>query len=113
MSTETSVPGTDGGYAGSSTRQRLIGVNIALLAALVATSVLAQPRPLGGAGDRARGNYTVVSGRVSGSPSNVLYVFDAANQEIAAVRWDRTTQKFETIGFRDVAGDSRQQQGGR
>lgn len=101
--------------ASSTARHRLIGVNIALLGALVATSVLAQPRGSVGAraADRARGNYTVVSGRVQGTPSHVLYVFDAANQELVAVRWDRNAQKFETIGFRDVAGDARQQQGGR
>lgn len=99
----------------SSARHRLIGVNIALLAALLATSVLAQPRSTPGVlgADRARGNYTVVSGRVQGSPGHVLYIFDAANQELVAVRWDRNAQKFETIGFRDVAGDARQQQGGR
>lgn len=100
-------------HTGASTsRQRLIGVNIALLGALVATSVLAQNRPAAGA-DRARGNYTVVSGKVQGSTGNVLYVFDAANQEIVAVRWDRNASRFETIGWRDVAGDSRQQREGR
>lgn len=96
----------------STARQRLIGVNIALLGALIATSVLAQPRTPAGA-DRARGNYTLVSGRVQGSTGSVLYVFDAANQELVAVRWDRNAARFESIGFRDVAGDSRQQQGGR
>jgi hypothetical protein len=96
----------------TSVRQRLIGVNIALLGALVATSVLAQPRTQPGM-DRARGNYTVVSGRVQGSTGSVLYIFDAANQELVAVRWDRNANRFELLGFRDVAADARQQQGGR
>jgi hypothetical protein len=96
----------------SSTRQRLIGVNLALLGALIATTVLAQPRSQPGT-DRARGNYTVVAGRVQGSTGSVMYIFDAANQEMVAVRWDRNAAKFETIGFRDVIGDSRQQKEGR
>jgi hypothetical protein len=99
----------------SNARQRLIGVNIALLAALIGSAVLAQGRtsPPPASGARTRGNYTVVSGRVQGSTGSVMYVFDAANQEIVAVRWDRNASRFETIGWRDVAGDSRQQQGGR
>lgn len=55
---------------------------------------------------RPRGQYIMVSGRLQGSPTNGIYVIDIANQELIALRWDRTSQRLQGLGWRDLARDS-------
>ena len=62
---------------------------------------------------RQRGQYVMVSGRAQGSSVNVVYVLDTVNQEMIAVRYNRSGQVLEGVGYRNVADDARQGGGGR
>lgn len=98
--------------------RRLVAFNFALLLVLGAVTIIgsleagAQP---GGAGagatganptPRARGDYTMVSGRYQGGTSNAIYVLDAANGELLALSWDRGRNELEIIGHRRIADDA-------
>ncbi len=92
-------------------RQRLIGLNIALLLMLgvvtILTSVDAGAQPGAAApAPRPRGEYTVVSGRYQGGTTNAIYVLDAANQELIALSWDRSRNEIEVIGHRKLSDDA-------
>ena len=97
------------------TRPRLVAINACLLALLIALTLI----PLGGAGernaqpDRARGDYTMVSGRIQGSNTHALYLIDASNQELVALRWDIGRNGLLPIGFRSLAADSKAGRGPR
>lgn len=92
----------------SRARRWLIGVNIALLlllALLVAAPATAQgTSPAAQA--RARGQYVVVPGKSQGSPVGTFWIMDTVNEELVALRWDRSGQKLETMGFRDLVNDA-------
>ena len=80
----------------------LVALNIVLLGALalvtIAPSASAQR-------DRARGDYTMVSGRIQGSVESAIYIVDANNLELVAVRWDRSRRNLAPIGYRSLAQD--------
>jgi hypothetical protein len=85
-------------------RRGLIAINGALLAALAAITFvpLATGQP---AFSRARGVYTMVSGRtMSGGPAAV-YIIDSSNQEMVGLRWDQGKQSLMGLGYRNFAGD--------
>ncbi len=91
----------------------LIMLNAALLAILAAVvfspSANAQNRP-----NRARGEYTMVSGEFQGASENAIWILDAANQELLALRWNHSQKKLDGIGFRDLSRDAAQTgRGGR
>lgn len=96
------------------TYSNLIAINAVALAALLAVTIA----PIADANNqsrRARGEYTMVSGRVQGLPESAVYIIDAANQEMLAVRFNRSRQSIEGIGYRNMADDARaaqQQRGG-
>lgn len=56
---------------------------------------------------RARGDYTMVSGRIGAGGNHVVYVVDSSNQEMIALRWDTTKQVFIGIGYRNLATDGK------
>lgn len=92
----------------------LIALNALLIGVLalvtLAPGVSAQPQ----ARARPKGQYTVLDGKYQGAAEAALYVFDASNQELLALRWDRSRGTLGTIGYRDVAADAEQRQrGGR
>lgn len=102
------------------TTRRLVGLNIVLLAVLAIVTLASTPRlfaqPGGGAGAqnaRPRGDYTMVSSRYQGSSNNAVYILDAANQELAVLKWDRGKERFEPIGLRRLSQDAGQFQGAR
>lgn len=88
-------------------RNRKYGALIALNAALLGVLLLvglpvgatAQQQPSGAAGTRGRGDYTMVAGRAQGSTEDVVWVVDAVNQEIMALRWDISRNDLQFIGF--------------
>ncbi len=87
-------------------------VNGALILALgllmLSTPATAQP---GGAA-RVRGEYTVVAGKTSSGGSNsAVYILDAANREMIAVRWDQGRKSLIGIGYRNLDADSKIQPG--
>lgn len=102
--------------------RRLVAVNVALLAVLAGLVLISLPSPSigqsgvgggvgggGGGGERPRGDYAVISGRTQGATTSTLYVLDAANQQLAALQWNRTSNRLEPIGFRSLADDGRRQ----
>jgi hypothetical protein len=96
---------------GGRTRQRLIGLNIALLMMLgvvtIFSNVEAGAQPGGTpAAPRPRGDYTVVSGRYQGGTANAVYILDAANQELLAITWDRSRNEVNVLGHRKLGDDS-------
>ncbi len=56
---------------------------------------------------RARGDYTMVSGRIGAGGNHVVYVVDSSNQEMIALRWDTTKQVFIGIGYRNLSADGK------
>lgn len=92
----------------------LILLNALLLGVLAA--VVFSPRadaqaPRG----RAKGQYAMTSGRVQGVTESVIYIVDAANEQLAAARYDRSRKSLNVIGVRDLAADAQmrqQKQGG-
>ena len=60
---------------------------------------------------RARGDYTMVSGRIQGGNANVVYVLDAANQEMIGLRWNESAKALEGVGYRDLQADAQAEMG--
>ena len=83
--------------------------NAAALAVLVGLS-LAPSRAPGQVAQpdfRARGEYTMISGRTSAGSRPVVYVVDSANGEVVALRWDNNKQQFNGVGYRSIQTDAR------
>ena len=98
------------------TRQRaLIMLNGGLLAVLACVCFA----PVAGGAEpkrhRPKGQYAMVSGKVQGVTESVLYVADAANEQLIALRYDRSRKSVQPIGYRDLLEDARlrEAQGGR
>jgi|TARA_R110000782_G_scaffold53205_4_gene113412 hypothetical protein len=93
-------------HASRSPARRLIALNAALLALLMVVSVA----PDAGAQapmqpSRARGEYTMVGGQISGGNSNAVYILDAANREMITLRWDSSRRQMLGVGYRDLTTD--------
>lgn len=90
----------------------LLWLNGMLIAALLvmtaAPGVLAES--LSTQPSRVRGDYTMVAGKTTAGSIHAIYVVDAANQEIIALRWD-PRQKLIPVSYRSIEVDSRQQPG--
>lgn len=84
----------------------LVAVNMALLAALALASMTrGQPAGAGNQPQRGRGQYVAVPAKAQGLSTGVLYIADTANEELVALRWDKGTNSFEVVGFRDLVND--------
>ena len=89
----------------------LVAINAGLLAALALVVFVppagtnAQPAAAapGAAVNRARGTYTMVAGRVQGQVESAIYIVDAANQEMIAMKWDRSRKQLKGLGYQDLA----------
>ncbi|MBX3377861.1 MAG: hypothetical protein KF678_12760 [Phycisphaeraceae bacterium] len=88
----------------------LIAVNLFLLlllaAVTLAPSSVAQRGGGGVSGGRARGEYTMLSGQMSGSSASAIFVIDSANQDMVALRWNESTKSLDGIGYRDLREDA-------
>jgi len=90
----------------------LLALNAILLMAVV---LFAMDRPAGAQNSaqppsptgRARGDYTMVSGRTPTGGGDAVYIIDVANQDMVALRWDTSKQSFTGIGYRDIAADAK------
>lgn len=93
-------------------RSRYTGL-IALNAALVGALAFISLAPGASAQDarRPRGEYTMVAGQVQGISESAIYVVDATNQEILAMRWDRSRKALSGIGYRKMSVDSGRPEG--
>jgi hypothetical protein len=85
-------------------RRGLIALNAGLLVVLAAVSLAPQAQAQRGA--RARGEYTMVSGRVTGGSNNAVYIVDSSNQEMIALIWNNSRKSLEGLGYRDFAADA-------
>lgn len=90
------------------TRNLLIlnGTLVAVLGAIVLS-----PASLAQRGSRARGEYTMVSGRIIGGNANAVYIIDSSNQEMIAVRWNESSKSLDGLGYRDLSADAQTQPG--
>ncbi|MBC7771981.1 MAG: hypothetical protein H7210_05765 [Pyrinomonadaceae bacterium] len=93
--------------------RRLAAINATLLCALVVLCLAPIPGQAAPQPERARGNYTMVSGRVQGSNTHGLYLLDAANQELVALRWEIGRNGLVTIGYRSLTADAKATKGTR
>jgi hypothetical protein len=87
-------------------RQGLIALNLALLTilAIMTFSPLATGQPTQ---VRARGQYSMVAGEITGGTPHVVYVTDANNREMIAIRWNNSRRTLDGIGFRDLNADAK------
>ncbi len=91
----------------------LVAANVGALVAVVLTwpgSAAGQTQPgttVKPLESRARGDYTMVSGRIGAGGNHVVYVVDSANQEVMALRWDNSKLVMVGIGYRSLASDGR------
>lgn len=88
-------------------RVALLALNAALLIAIGAVWT-ADARAQAAA--RGRGDYTMLGGEIQGANSNALYVIDAANQEMVALRWDDAKKQLIGIGYRDLRSDAQRKE---
>jgi hypothetical protein len=96
----------------SSHRRGLILLNAGLLAVLGAVTLAPRSVAQGqGSAQRARGEYTLVAGRIIGGSTHAVYIIDTANQEMVAVRWNEGQKGLDGIGYRNLAADAQAQPG--
>lgn len=55
---------------------------------------------------RARGEYTMTTGKSNVGGPDVICILDAANQEMLFLRWDQSRQKLVPQGYRNLAQDA-------
>lgn len=93
----------------------LLVLNLVLVAALAAVAWTpaadAQNAAPPSKEGRIRGDYTMVSGRVNAGGADAVYVLDAANRELIALRWDSAKQSLTGVGYRDLDADGRSSPG--
>ena len=90
-------------------RRGLVALNAGLM--LVLGAVVLSPSSLAQRGNRARGEYTMVSGKIVGGNAHVVYILDGANQEAMAVKWNEGAKSIDVIGYRDMQADAQSQRG--
>lgn len=91
-------------------RRGLIVVNIALLLVLAAVAWAPGSYAQRGGG-RARGEYTMVAGKVTGSTAHAAFIVDSSNQDMVVVRWNETSKSLDALGYRDLKEDANQSPG--
>jgi len=85
----------------------LIALNLALVAAIVATHLM-PPKVANAQGFGPRRNFTMIAGITTGRPQNsVIYVLDASSGDMLATFYNSANQQFEPLGGRAVADDMR------
>lgn len=53
----------------------------------------------------------MVSGAFFGSQADAVFIVDATNREMAAVRWDPSSRSVRLAGYRDLARDADERPG--
>ncbi|MBL8762088.1 MAG: hypothetical protein JNL50_12380 [Phycisphaerae bacterium] len=97
--------------AGKPSVRALAVVNGALILALGLVMLSAPATAQPGNPARARGEYTMVAGKTVSGSNAAVYILDAANREMVAVRWDQTRKSLVGIGYRNLDTDSKAQPG--
>jgi len=86
------------------TRRGLIVANAALLAVLAVVTL--SPESVAQRSGRARGAFTMVSGKMTGGNSHAVYILDSSNQDMIAAKWNDGAKSIDVIGYRDLQADS-------
>lgn len=76
----------------------LITLNVLLIVALVLVSIGPAESSAQNA-NRARGQYTALGMKITGSVSDAIAIFDANNEEIVALRWDASRRSLVGIDY--------------
>ncbi len=87
----------------------LAGLNVVLACVVLARWTSGEAGAQGAV--RARGEYTLASGRIAQGGNHAVYVLDGANQDMVAVRWDQARQTLVGVGYRSIAQDALAQPG--
>lgn len=56
---------------------------------------------------RRRGAYAMVPARALGFTEAAIWIVDAANQEMIAMRYDRSNKQLRFLGYRNLEADAR------
>ncbi|MCA9277621.1 MAG: hypothetical protein H6815_02395 [Phycisphaeraceae bacterium] len=80
------------------------GLAVAVAGVATTSSVIGQAGQA-----RGRGNYTAISANMQGGNSSAIFILDAANQEMVAVRWNDSRRSLEGIGYRNLTEDAKSQ----
>lgn len=91
------------------TTRGLIAINAALVAILAAVTL--SPASHAQRTSRARGQFTMVSGKIVGGNAHAVYILDSANQDMLAGRWNDSTKSLDILGYRDLQADAQAQPG--
>lgn len=87
----------------------VVGVNMALLgvlALLVGAGSPANAKSHEHAAPRARGDYTMLTGRAGSGSTGTVYIVDGANAELISLRYDPRTH-FSLSGYRSLDADAK------
>lgn len=85
----------------------VVGVNLALLALLALLVTAGSPSSNAstqGAAPRARGEYTMLTGRGGSGNAGIVYIIDGANAEMVSLRYDQRNH-FSVSGYRSLEAD--------
>jgi len=90
-----------------SQRRALIAINLALLGVLafILGAPMATAQNAAQGPGRARGEYTLVSGKTNAGGAAAVYLLDSNNQELIAMRWDQAKQSLIGLGYRNIQAD--------
>jgi len=81
----------------------LIVVNLVLVVTLIGT--VFHPHDAFGQAIGLSGNFLTVAGGVLGTHADVVYVIDLANRELFTLQYNRSSEKIEMKGQRDLERD--------
>ncbi len=87
--------------------QVVVGVNLALLGLLALLVMAGSPSSQassGGGAPRARGEYTMLTGRGGSGNAGLVYILDGANAELVSLRYDQRNH-FSVNGYRSLEAD--------
>ena len=86
-------------------RGSLIALNAALLIALVVVLVL-PPSQVPAQARRGRGNYTMISGEVTGRKNQAgIYIVETKSFQMAAIMFDSRANRFQVMANRNMYDD--------
>lgn len=86
----------------------LVGVNVGLLAVIAGAGVARiEAQAQDETGRRPRGEYTMISAKTNQGGPHAIWVLDASNQEMIAMKWDQSRQMLVGLGYRGLEGDVR------
>lgn len=81
-----------------------LNATLLLILALLALTPGAQARQ---PASRPHGQYAMVSAEVQGLTERAVVILDSANQQMVALRWDRSRKALAPLGYRDIGADIR------